>query len=854
MQGKSVKLTIFKSIYAILIFVIAVLIVSRLSTGDNADMTAQMSEATLPTVSFVSNYREVSPLHGYLEEMDISHIRGTIFPIGSGRDINYKINTYGQKVTNLSFEVRNIDGSGLVENTDLQDYKESADTITGSFQLKDLISSGSEYMLVMLMDTEIGRARFYSRIVWTNDESRYHIDEEVDFARNFSLATFDKEAASEYSRYLESNSEGDNTSFNKVNIHSSFNQVTWGDLQIVDHSDPEVYVTDIHGQTGSYLLKYQISIKEGALNKTYNVCEAYRLRFTSDRIYLLNFERTVNYIFDTKSFSITKNVIGLSISDPDLQLVESSSGSAFAFVSENRLYMLNNSENRLAYLFGFYDDNNNDIRTRWDQNCIKILKVDEAGNVKFAVAGYMNRGAHEGQVGIAVYDYNATINAVEEQAFVQSKSDPQILMEYVDTIAYVNNSDVFYVMLDQNIYAIDLNDRTYTSVVDDIGQGEYKISESMNTIAWQSDDLKSLNMMNLGTKTVSEVTAENGDLIRVLGFMGEDMVYGLVHESDVLNDQMGNPVYAMYNILIQDGDGNILENYHPDGIYVTSVSISDNQIRMTRVVKDEEAGKYISTYDDQIMSTLKAEKGSNTVSVVSVDVYEKIVQISAKSEIKTKQIRVLTPAQTLFEGDRNVSIDTKRNTDEKPFYYVYGLMGIEGIYSDPAEAVKLAFRSPGTVVGDNNKYVWIKGNLLRSNQNMSITRSAEIYSDMTSKDPVSVCLDLILNYEGVNRNVESLLAGGDSVYQILESSLPDARILDLDGCPMSAMLYYTNKDIPVMAMLNDGTAVLIIGFNDLNTVLMNPTTGAVYKYGMNDSEKLFEENGNHFITYIMEGN
>ena len=55
-----------------------------------------------------------------------------------------------------------------------------------------------------------------------------------------------------------------------------------------------------------------------------------------------------------------------------------------------------------------------------------------------------------------------------------------------------------------------------------------------------------------------------------------------------------------------------------------------------------------------------------------------------------------------------------------------------------------------------------------------------------------------------------------------------------------------------MAMMNDGSAVLIIGFNDLNTVLMNPETGTVYKYGMNDSEKLFEENGNHFITYITE--
>ena len=64
------------------------------------------------------------------------------------------------------------------------------------------------------------------------------------------------------------------------------------------------------------------------------------------------------------------------------------------------------------------------------------------------------------------------------------------------------------------------------------------------------------------------------------------------------------------------------------------------------------------------------------------------------------------------------------------------------------------------------------------------------------------------------------------------------------------MLYYVNQDIPVMVMLNSGEAMLLIGFNDLNTVLMNPTNGQVYKYGMNDTQKLFEENGNHFITYV----
>jgi hypothetical protein len=306
----------------------------------------------------------------------------------------------------------------------------------------------------------------------------------------------------------------------------------------------------------------------------------------------------------------------------------------------------------------------------------------------------------------------------------------------------------------------------------------------------------------------------------------------------------------MYNIRIEDLDGNTLENYHPEGIYVTSVNIVDNQIKLTRVVMDEATGGYVSTYDDQIMSTLKAEAGSNVVSVVSVDVYEKIIQINTKSEINQKQLRVLTPNQTLFEGSRNVVPEIDRDINEKPFYYVYGLDGIKGIFTNPADAVKLAASAPGVVVGDDNRYVWIKGNLLTSNQIMSITRNVDNYDDMTSKDSTAVCIDLMLQFEGINRDVQDMLDSGSSVVDILKSSLPEAHILELDGCPLSSILYYVNQDLPVLAMLNDGTSVLVIGFNDRNTVLMNPQTGTVYKYGMNDSEKLFEENGNHFITYI----
>ena len=261
MRENSIKYTLIKIAYAVLLFVISVFIISRLSNSDNQDMTAQMAEAELPVVSFVSNGQALNPIHGYLDEMDVSHMRGPVYPVGAGRDLSFTVDTFGKTVSGISFEVRNINGDGLVESTKITDYREGTDKITGNFQLKDLVTSDTEYMLVMLLDTTVGVARYYTRIVWTENDSRYYMDEGIEFVKNFSQATFDKEAITDYSRYLEPNSEGDNTSFSKVNIHSSVNQVSWGDLEITEHTEPEVFVSDIHNQTGSYLLRYRVRIK-----------------------------------------------------------------------------------------------------------------------------------------------------------------------------------------------------------------------------------------------------------------------------------------------------------------------------------------------------------------------------------------------------------------------------------------------------------------------------------------------------------------------------------------------------------------------------------------------------------------
>ena len=154
----------------------------------------------------------------------------------------------------------------------------------------------------------------------------------------------------------------------------------------------------------------------------------------------------------------------------------------------------------------------------------------------------------------------------------------------------------------------------------------------------------------------------------------------------------------------------------------------------------------------------------------------------------------------------------------------------------------------GTVLDSYGNEIYRRGELVTRNQIMAI-KEAQVTD---TKDSLAVCLDTILQYEGISRNTESMLEQGQTAKEILESNLKDYEILNLKGCTLDAMLYYVNQDIPVLALQNSGEAVLIIGFNQQNVVLMDPKTGKIYKKGMNDSTEMFEKNGNCFITYIRQ--
>ena len=843
-EESRMKKTIIRIAVCVVVFLASALIIGSIMNQGHNNMTMEMAPATLPMITMESGGVACNELHGNTVEMDVAYQKDCITLLGEGRQANFTVDTFGREITGISTEVRSIDGSRLIENSEVTGWKANGKSFSVSLTLKDLIDTNTQYSLTLILELEgEQKVYYYTTILWNDD---VHISEILEFATDFHGKLYDKEVAKELTKYLESNSKlTDNGTFHKVNIHSSFQQITWGSLEPVQEDAASIRLTQISGNVASLLMDFVVSTGEGKNKIYYNVEEYYRVRYTSERMYLLDYERTMTQIPDTTRMYANDKIL-LGITDENVDMMESADGNTVVFSDMGQLLSYNAATNGLTVIFSFYDKDNADRRTLYDNHGIKILDVDEGGNVKFAVYGYMNRGRHEGETGIQIISYDNSLNTIEEEVYIPYSKSYAVLKDEMEQLLYRNRQQHVYFFLENGVYDVDLENRSAEQLVSIRQDDSLQVSENHEIIVWQEgDDINhsnQLNVRNLNTGEQTVIRAEDGEAIRPLGFMGEDIIYGVARESDIRTENSGQIFYPMYKVCISNSSGNNLKEYGQDGIYIVDCAIEGNQITLSRIQRSEN-GSYQEILNDQIMNNVEEEPGQNKVVTADIDIYERYVQIQTKTTIDTKTIKVLNPKEVVFEGGRELTLDA---VSEVSRYYVYNAYGVQGIYSAPGKAVKEAYDSSGVVTNDRGITVWLKGNRVSRNQIMAIKEE----SVTDQKNSLTVCLDNILRHAGITRNTEYDLAQGKTAIQILEENMTGVQVLDLSGCSLDAVLYYVNQDIPVLAILEDGEAVLVTGFNEFNVVIMEPSTGKLYKKGMNDATTWFAENGNHFISYM----
>ena len=811
----------------------------------NTDLTKEMSSASLPVICARINGHDFNKMFGYTSEMDYSLIRDGITPLEEGRTLNVRIYKKGENVTSVAYELRSIDKERFVEEGEIKDYQENSEYIDAAFAFKDIISPKTEYSLKIVLTLQDGRkANYYAR-VFIGDES-LDFAEKMEYVYYFNNSTFDKYGAQdEIGKYMESNSSGDNTDFSHVNIHSSMEQVTWGNLEVQRLEDPVCTVGEIDSKGAYFKLEYTLLAKAGEEERKYMVSEYYRFVKGSERMYLLSFDRYMNTILYADKGVVYKDKRMLGIMPSDFEHAESKDGNTYAFVNNNALFVVNSEQNTFGTAYSFYDKDNDDDRCLNPDHDIKIVSIDESGNVIFYTYGYFNRGDYEGKCGIHLFEYNSKTNVVEEKLFIECDKPYEIIKEDLEKLAYANLLGEFYFYFDQKIYKANIAEQQIETIVENLNNENLYVCANNSMCAWVSkeDSIGVLQMTFLRMDTSERYTidAKGGERIKALGFMGEDLIYGDAKIDDIYENVYGEKIVPMYNLNIINKFKEILKKYSEENIYVTGCRINDNLITLMRDTKDEN-GSLVSAPPDSIVNSLMEKTYKNNSEVIATENLKKIVQVTLKREMDNKKIKFKTPKTEMYEGKREVLL----NTDSENIFYAYSLNECLGEFTDLSKAIKTADENYGTVIDCDGHYAWKKETYASTNQIMKIVETSEINDDTSSLER---CIETILEYEGFSLDVKKNLSEGMNPGDIIEKNVPYSKGLDLKNSSSDEIKYYLNKDIPVIAMAGDNT-VLVVGYSDKVYVWLNPRSGNLMKVNVDEAETFYENNGYHFVTYM----
>lgn len=839
------KKGLIKAGVLLVVFVGALFLYSYILNGKDMGLTAAMSAPVLPVIRAEVEGCPVNLMRGVQDGMEIQTLRDSVAPLGEDRSLKLLINLGETEIKEISYEVRSLDAVDFIEDTIVKEFTESDGQIEAVLHLKNLLEEDQEYLLKVTLTVKSGKKYDYVTRIILN--SQLHTKEKLEFVRDFHNKTFDKEAAKSLIKNLESDSTGDNSRFQKVNIHSSFDSVTFGNLKVTPVGQEEYFIKDQDEEVAVIVVDYTARGEEANGSASfYKVEEYYRIRYTSQRIYLLDFERTMEEYFQPEQAVFGKDNLNLGIVEEDLTYRTSEDGKQTAFVTAGELWSYNKGEDKLYSVFSFLNQEYTDVRTNGGEHDIKILSLKENGDMDFLVYGYMSRGVHEGEMGIAVYRFFCSRNCVEEIGFIPCAEGYELLEEAVGQLAYINKKSELFLMLGGMVYNINLENKSCQVVAEDLVDGSFSISESGNKIAWQTNhkvyDATQLELLNLDTGKATMVEVLETERILPIGFMKGDFIYGVAHQAEIDLNRALVP-FPMYKLCILDGNDNPARDYEPSGLYIRKAEVEGNVINLERVRLG--ANGFEEAEGDHMVNNEVEENASVWITTIKTDEKKTQVQLKFEQEIVDRTPQLLTPKQIIYEESRKIVLE--RQALETRFYVV-AKGKIDSCYSNAKEAIERAQECAGNVLDSRFNYAWERGHRKTKVKLMDIGKA----SMGPGGNSVEVCANTILQTEGKGQNILTDIQLGTSLVDGLKNGLESENVYNLSGTTLSQVLYYVNRGCPVMAMLNSDTMGLIVGYDKLNTIVMDPERGEVYYVGMNDSTEMFEKAGNIFFAYLPE--
>lgn len=807
---------VIRVIVFIAVYVITLLAASRYINRATPNSAGAMSDSTFPLVYMQQNGINFNCLHGFCREMDVSEMRYSITPLTEQREVTILVQTFGAAIDSVSYEVVSIDGTQSLENTKVVRLEKDGDYVTSVLTLGNTMLMNQEYVLKILISTGGRNIYYYTHALLADG---LHTADYLNFAAGFWDKCINKTDLDSVGAAVEPDETTDiEGSLAHMDIHDSVEQLTWAKLNPQIYYKPTPRLTEINENTATMALDYRISATaENGSTEIYNVHEYYRLRYTDSRVFLLNFDRTTDQVFNPESNEvIDSSGIILGITQKDVEYMADEKTRTIAFVQENVLWTYRRDTEVFTRVFGFPQQENMDERDFFKENTIRILNVQTSGDVIFAVGGYMNRGEHEGDSGIGMYSFDAGSSLVTELCFLESDENVErIQRDMLDCLYLTEDKNIVWSMLNGILYKVTLESNEVDTYAEGIHNNCYAGSKSGRYFAWLKEGLvyasSTIEEIDFETGQIRDITAGENEYLRPLTFMKEDLVYGTAKAGDVSVPHGGNGLFPMYRLTFEDGSGNVVKVYEQNGLYVTGVERSDNLLNLERVAWN--GALFAEATKDQIVSADTTSDVSLGIATKETERRQTIVLLRVGATLEEGESAVGS-SKTMESGRHTVSIP--RNPEPEQLFYIYAAGGLDALCTYPNEAIVKADELFGVVVDYRQNYVWVRGD-------------KDVQHEIEKKDIPAVMLTGTLDKEE------------------LEAGL-GKQVVDLGGCTLDEVLYFVSHDRPVLVNTADGVKC-IVGYDEYNTYLMNPGDEEWYYYGIQDSTSMFLAAGNEFYSY-----
>lgn len=796
------KKGIIKASVLTVCFVAAIITFGYFANQNSVRLTTEMPVASYPVISVYHGDYQVGELHGYREKMDMTTMRDSVIPMQSDRAVTVEVHTFGRQIDKIGYEIRSLDGERLIADRTCEDYETDGDLLRMDLVMENLLEESEEYQLLFLVQSADDTIYYYTRLMEKPEE---HLDDYLEFVNQFHEATMNKEDAQQLSTYLEPDGSVENNDLNLVTINSSLQQVSWADFECRQLTDSVLTIADLSDSYAVITLDYVLTSKgAGGELEYYNAREYYRVSYNEEgnRCYLHNFERSVNQIFRADGENFSDNYMQLGIRDRNVEYKKNENGQITCFVQQGELWSYNEENGTLYRIFSFRGYEGMDIRENYCAHDIRILGIGEGGSVDFAVYGYMNRGVHEGQVGVSVCHFDSVAATVEELLFIRSdKSYSRLKIDMGDVLCESTEGDL-YCMMEGTIYCISVQEGSVRVLAEGLGSGNYCVSSDHQLLVWQQDSKNGsdLTVADLRKKHSSVIEAGDGETLYPIGFLEDDLIYGIADNS---NPPTADGTIPMDRVVIYNvTDSETVKEYSKSGYFISDVSIDEYVITLHRVKRTE--GGYAQVEADTILNHEGENILDDNICQTYDDVKQMRVQIRLRAKATHNSSNVVTSREVLLDGLSETEL-----VPEHPWegYYVYAKGDCQSFCSELSGAIKHADEQMGMVVDPALKAVWKRSKSL-------------------------VCSPIKLP-EGFSADD-------------IEASYPGAAAYDLTGCRLTQTLYYVSEGIPVLVTGQDGKQELILGYDSANIWFCNVEGGVVERKSIADAE---EEYGIHNSRY-----